>query len=45
MIMGVLLLIIGALLDFAPWSLNWFGELPGDIGIETASEKFLSLSL
>lgn len=39
MIMGVLLLLFGALLHFAPWSLNWFGRLPGDIRIETASGK------
>lgn len=39
MIAGALLLIIGALLHFAPWSLNWFGKLPGDIRIETESGK------
>ena len=39
MIAGALLLIIGALWHFAPWSLNWFGKLPGDIRIETESGK------
>ena len=39
MIMGALLLVIGALLHFAPWSLNWFGKLPGDIRIETEQGK------
>ena len=39
MIMGALLLVIGALLHFAPWSLNWFGKLPGDIRIETQQGK------
>jgi len=39
MILGTLLLVVGALLHFAPWSLNWFGRLPGDIHIETASGK------
>ncbi len=39
MLAGVLLLVIGALLHFAPWSLNWFGKLPGDIRIETAQGK------
>jgi hypothetical protein len=39
MITGAILLIVGALLHFAPWSLNWFGKLPGDIRIETASGK------
>jgi hypothetical protein len=37
--MGALLLVIGALLHFAPWSLNWFGKLPGDIRIETEQGK------
>jgi hypothetical protein len=39
MMMGALLLVIGALLHFAPWSLNWFGKLPGDIRIETEQGK------
>ena len=39
MIIGALLLLLGALFHFAPWSLNWFGKLPGDIRIETASGK------
>lgn len=39
MIAGAVLLVIGALLHFAPWSLNWFGKLPGDIRIETESGK------
>lgn len=37
MISGAVLLFAGALLHFAPWSLNWFGKLPGDIRIETDS--------
>ena len=39
MIMGALLVVIGALLHFAPWSLSWFGKLPGDIRIETEQGK------
>ena len=39
MILGALLLVTGALLHFAPWSLNWFGKLPGDIRIETEQGK------
>lgn len=34
MIAGVLLLACGAMLHFAPGSLNWFGRLPGDIRLE-----------
>ena len=41
MIMGALLLVVGALLQFAPWLLNWFGKLPGDIRIETQQGKIL----
>jgi len=39
MIAGAALLVIGALLHFAPWSLNWFGHLPGDIRIETENGR------
>jgi hypothetical protein len=31
MIIGV---VLGAVLHFTPWLLNWFGKLPGDIRIE-----------
>lgn len=34
MIAGLILIVIGAILQFAPWALNWFGKLPGDIRIE-----------
>ena len=35
MIVGAGILLIGAMLHFAPSTLNWFGKLPGDINIET----------
>ena len=35
MFIGAALLVAGAVLQFAPWLLNWFGKLPGDIRIET----------
>jgi hypothetical protein len=35
MISGAMLLVIGAILQFAPWAFSWFGRLPGDIRIET----------
>ena len=31
MIAGLLIFAVGAILHFAPWVLNWFGKLPGDI--------------
>jgi hypothetical protein len=39
MITGALLLIAGAIWQFAPWLLNWFGRLPGDIRIESERVK------
>ncbi|MCC6917468.1 DUF2905 domain-containing protein [Nitrosomonas sp.] len=38
-IAGVVILAIGVVLYFAPWLLNWFGKLPGDIRIETRHSK------
>lgn len=31
---GVLLVLIGLALTYAPWLINWFGKLPGDIHIK-----------
>jgi hypothetical protein len=28
---GLLLVVLGLLLHYFPWTLNWFGKLPGDI--------------
>ena len=39
MLLGAVLLIIGAILNFAPWLLNWFGRLPGDIRIDSEHGK------
>jgi hypothetical protein len=33
-IAGAVLLLLGMVLQFAPWLLSWFGRLPGDIRIE-----------
>jgi len=33
-LIGVILLVIGLILNYAPWLINWFGKLPGDIRIE-----------
>jgi uncharacterized membrane protein len=38
-IAGFILIVIGAILHFAPWLVGWFGRLPGDIRIETARSK------
>ncbi len=31
---GVTLIVIGLIISYAPWLINWFGKLPGDIRIE-----------
>jgi len=31
---GIAALALGLILKFAPWLLNWFGRLPGDIRIQ-----------
>lgn len=36
---GCILVVLGVALHFAPWLLNWFGKLPGDIRIETERGK------
>ena len=35
MALGAVLLVLGAIMNFAPWLLNWFGRLPGDIRINS----------
>lgn len=32
---GLLLVLVGLLIQYAPWTVNWFGRLPGDIRIES----------
>jgi len=32
--LGLVLVVVGGLLIYAPWAVNWFGRLPGDIRIE-----------
>lgn len=34
MIIGVVLVIAGLVFNYAPWLINWFGKLPGDIHIK-----------
>jgi glycerol uptake facilitator-like aquaporin len=33
-IIGVVLFVIGLAVSYAPWLVNWFGRLPGDIHIQ-----------
>jgi hypothetical protein len=41
MLVGVALVLIGLAVSYAPWLVNWFGRLPGDIRIQ--NEKSLVL--
>ncbi len=34
MFLGVALVALGLLMNYAPWLINWFGKLPGDIYIQ-----------
>ena len=38
-IAGVIFLLLGAIVNFAPWLINWFGKLPGDIRIESGRTR------
>lgn len=31
---GLALVVIGAIVQYAPWLVSWFGKLPGDIRIQ-----------
>ena len=39
MIIGVVVLLVGAALQFAPWLVNWFGRLPGDLRFESGNTR------
>lgn len=39
MVIGAAVLVIGALVRFAPGLFGWFGNLPGDIRIENESSR------
>lgn len=39
MLAGALLLFVGAALAYAPWLVNWFGRLPGDLRFESGGAR------
>jgi len=39
--LGVVLIVIGTAVGYAPWLFAWFGKLPGDIRIERENGVFL----
>jgi len=38
-LIGLLLVALGLIWQFAPWLLNWFGKLPGDIHIHKGNTR------
>jgi glycerol uptake facilitator-like aquaporin len=33
-LVGIVIVLIGLAVSYAPWLVNWFGRLPGDIRIQ-----------
>ena len=38
-IVGVGIVLLGLALKYAPWLVNWFGKLPGDINFENPNSR------
>ena len=36
---GIILVVLGIVMNYAPWLVNWFGKLPGDIRIEDENKS------
>ena len=36
---GIILIVLGIVMNYAPWLVNWFGKLPGDIRIEEENKS------
>ena len=37
--LGIMFLLLGAILHWAPWLLSWFGKLPGDINYQDGNTR------
>ena len=37
--LGIILIVVGLILQYAPWLVSWFGRLPGDIRIDNEKTK------
>lgn len=37
--LGIAIVVIGLVLNYAPWLINWFGNLPGDIKIHNKNSS------
>ena len=40
-LVGLIMLLVGMAMTWAPWLFSWFGKLPGDIRIERESGTIL----
>jgi hypothetical protein len=38
-IAGIILIVVGAILHFAPGILSWFGKLPGDFNMRSENSR------
>ncbi len=36
---GIIIVVLGLVISYAPWLVNWFGKLPGDIRIEDENKS------
>ncbi len=43
-VIGVILMIVGLVINYTPWLVSWFGKLPGDIRIED-EKRFVFIPL
>ncbi|MDO9424296.1 MAG: DUF2905 domain-containing protein [Methylobacter sp.] len=41
---GIVLVVIGLAVSYAPWLIGWFGKLPGDIRIE-GKQRFVFIPI
>jgi hypothetical protein len=41
---GIILVVMGLVVSYAPWLVNWFGKLPGDIRIEN-EQRFIFIPI
>lgn len=43
-VIGVVLVVIGLIVSYAPWLISWFGKLPGDIRVEN-EQRFVFIPI
>ncbi|MDD2739691.1 MAG: DUF2905 domain-containing protein [Methylomonas lenta] len=37
--LGLGIVLLGLIFKYAPWLINWFGKLPGDINIQNSNSR------